>query len=50
MLARIKVRKMSFLGIPDPMIWLSYVGCVACVIFSAVWWFVKKDECDTDDE
>lgn len=48
-LARIKVSEMSFLGIPDPMIWLSYVGCIACVLFSAIWWYIKREEVSDDE-
>lgn len=40
---------MSFLGIPDPMIWLSYVGCIACVLFSAIWWYFKREEVSDDE-
>lgn len=50
MLARYKVKKMSFLGIPDPMIWLSYVGCFACVLFCLVWGHLKDKEFESDDE
>ncbi len=50
MLARCKVNKMSFLGIPDPMIWLSYVGCFATVLFCLVWGHLKDKEVADDGE
>lgn len=40
---------MSLFGIPDPMIWLSYVGCIACVVFCIVWAHVKDDEVESDE-
>lgn len=32
---------MSFLGIPDPWIWMSYVGCFLCVAFCVVYGFIQ---------
>ena len=40
---------MSLFGIPDPWIWMSYVGCIASVIFCAVWSYVKRDEGEDDE-
>lgn len=41
---------MSFLGIPDPTIWLSYVGCVLCVVFCIIWGHLKNKELKDDGE
>ena len=41
---------MSFLGIPDPMIWLSYVGCVACVALCLIWGHIREKGMKDDDE
>lgn len=49
MLARNKVKNMSLFGIPDPWIWMAYVGCFACVAFCAVWYWLKKDEVEEDE-
>ena len=40
---------MSFLGIPDPWIWMSYVGCVLCVAFCIFWAHKKDGEAESDE-
>ncbi len=40
---------MSFLGIPDPWIWMSYVGCVVCVAFCIFWAHKKDGEVESDE-
>ncbi len=42
--------QMSLFGIPDPWIWMSYVGCVVCVAFCIVWAHIKGKEEVEDDE
>ncbi len=32
------------------MIWLSYVGCFACVAFCLIWGHLKEKEMADDDE
>ena len=41
---------MSLFGIPDPWIWMSYVGCIASVLFCAVWSYIKDKEVSEDGE
>ena len=33
-------------GIDDPYIWLAYVGSFACVIFSCIYAWLKRNESD----
>ena len=40
---------MSLFGIPDPWIWMSYVGCFACVAFCIIWAHLKDKEEEADD-
>ena len=40
---------MSLFGIPDPWIWMSYVGCIACVAFCIIWAHLKDKEAETDE-
>ncbi len=40
---------MSLFGIPDPWIWMPYVGCIACVIFCIVWARLKDKEEEPDE-
>ncbi|MGN1044760.1 MAG: symporter small accessory protein [Candidatus Methanomethylophilaceae archaeon] len=40
---------MSLFGIPDPTVWLAYVGSVLCVVFCAVWAYLKDKEAPEDD-
>ena len=37
---------MSLFGIPDPWIWMSYVGCFA---FCIIWAHLKDKEEESDD-
>lgn len=42
---------MTLFGIPDPWIWMAYVGCIACVIFCCAYGFVKgRSNGEEDDE
>lgn len=41
---------MSLLGIPDPMIWLSYVGSVLCVAFCVIYGHIKNKELSEDGD
>ena len=41
--------KMSLFGIPDPWIWMSYVGCILCVGFCIVWAHLKDKEVESDE-
>ena len=41
MLAWVKVKDMSVLGIADPWIWLSYVGCFLCVAFCVAYGLIQ---------
>jgi len=40
---------MSLFGIPDPAVWLAYVGCIATIAFSVIWTIVKSKEVPEDD-
>ena len=40
---------MSLFGIPDPWMWMSYIGCIACVAFCCIWVWLKKDEVEEDE-
>ena len=40
---------MSLFGIPDPAVWLAYVGCIATIAFCAVWAYVKNKEGSEDE-
>ena len=52
MLARNKVKQMTLLGIPDPMVWMAYVGSVACVVFCVVYghFKCKQEEAEEDEQ
>ena len=45
------VKEMTFMGIPDPMIWGAYVGCIVSVIFCIGYSIIKsKDPEDESDD
>ncbi len=52
MLARNKVKQMTLLGIPNPMVWMAYVGSVACVVFCVVYghFKCKQEEAEEDEQ
>ena len=40
---------MSLFGIPDPAVWLAYIGCIATIAFCVVW-AVVKNKGDSEDD
>ncbi len=51
MLAWVKVKDMSVLGIADPWIWLSYVGCFLCVAFCVAYGLIQgRKGAEEEDE
>ncbi len=42
---------MALFGIPDPWIWMSYVGCILSVVFCCAYGYIKgkSDEEDEDN-
>ena len=41
---------MTLLGIPDPWIWMAYVGCFVSVAFCCIYGYFKgKSEGDDED-
>ena len=41
---------MTLLGIPDPWIWMAYIGCIVCVVFCCIYGYMKGGSAEEDEE